>query len=60
MSKQAKKRVRVKLKHIIDGAWYYQGVFQKQLSQSEIKKINALTKLDKYVTMRVINQIRRK
>lgn len=59
MSKQAKKRVRVKLKHIKDGAWYYKGVFQKQLSKSELDKINRFTQLDKYVTMRVINQIRK-
>lgn len=60
MSKFAKKRVRVKPKHIIDGSWYYKGVFQKQLSKSELDKINHLTKLDKYITMRVINQVRKK
>jgi hypothetical protein len=38
MSKQAKKRVRVKPKHIIDGCWYHKGVFQKQLSKSELDK----------------------
>lgn len=59
MSKYAKKRVRVKQKDIIDGCWYHKGVFQKQLSKSELDKINRLIKIDKYVTMRVINQIRR-
>jgi hypothetical protein len=59
MSKQAKKRVRVKPKHIKNGAWYYKGVFQKQLSQSELDKINRLTQQDKYVSMRIINQLRR-
>ena len=59
MSKLAKKRVRVKPKHIIDGDWYYKGVFQKKLSQSELDKINRLTQQDKYVTMRIINQLRR-
>ena len=59
MSKLAKKRVRVKPKHIIDGSWYYKGVYQKKLSQSELDKINRLTEHDKYVTMRIINQIRR-
>ena len=59
MSKFAKKRVRVKPKHIIDGCWYHKGVFQKKLSQSELDKINRLTNKDKYVSMRIINQLRR-
>lgn len=59
MSKFAKKRVRVKPKDIIDGCWYYKGVFQKKLSQSELDKINRLTENDKYVSIRIINQLRR-
>ena len=59
MSKFAKKRVRVKQKDIVNGDWYHKGVFQKKLSQSELDKINRLTQQDKYVTMRIINQLRR-
>ena len=60
MSKQAKKRVAIKPKRdIIDGCWYHKGVYQKKLSKRDIEKINRFTLSDKYVTMRIINQLKK-
>ena len=66
MSKQAKKRVRVKLKDITVctsgphyAEWRVKGVFQKWLSRSELERILRLTEHDKYVSMRIINQLKK-
>lgn len=67
MSKQAKKRVRVKLKDITVctsgphyAEWRVKGVFQKWLSRSELERILHLTEQDKYVSMRLVNQLKRR
>ena len=66
MSKQKLKRVRVKLKDITVctsgphyAEWRVKGVFQKWLSKSELAKILRLTEQDKYVSMKLINQLKK-
>ena len=67
MSKQKLKRVRVRLKDITVctsgphyAEWRVKGVFQKWLSKSELAKIVRLTEQDKYVTMRLLNQLKKR
>mgnify|MGYP006908427441 CR=1 FL=1 len=66
MSKQKLKRVRVKLKDITVctsgphyARWDYKGVFQKWLSKAELAKILRLTEKDKYVSMRLVKQLKK-
>ena len=66
MSKQKLKRVRVRLKDITVctsgphyAEWRVKGVFQKWLSRSELERILRLTEHDKYVSMRIINQLKK-
>lgn len=66
MSKQKLKRVRVRLKDITVctsgphyAEWRVKGVFQKWLSRSELERILRLTEHDKYVSMRLINQLKK-
>ena len=66
MSKQKLKRVRVKLKDITVctsgphyAEWRVKGVFQKWLSRSELAKILRLTEQDKYVSIRLVNPLKK-
>lgn len=66
MSKQKLKRVRVKLKDITVctsgphyAEWRVKGVFQKWLSKAELAKILRLTENDKYVSMRLLHQLKK-
>lgn len=67
MSKQKLKRVRVRLKDVTVctsgphyARWDVKGVFQKWLSRSELERILRLTEQDKYVSMRLVNQLKRR
>jgi hypothetical protein len=39
MSKQKNIKVNVKPKHVIDGKWFYKGIYQKHLSSKELNTI---------------------